>query len=87
MLTANEGSIPACAGEPMSDYEHVAYGTVYPRVCGGTGPSANPTCNVPGLSPRVRGNRWQCDDQDRWLGSIPARAGEPNKSRTMPAAT
>ena len=36
MLTANEGSIPACAGEPMSDYE-VRRLTVYPRVCGGTG--------------------------------------------------
>ena len=33
---ADHGSIPACAGEPMSDYGVYALYEVYPRVCGGT---------------------------------------------------
>ena len=71
------GSIPACAGEPGTDFENVLRFTVYPRVCGGT---ATPpvTCNdLPGLSPRVRGNRWSQTRRQRMPGSIPACAGEP----------
>ena len=29
-------SIPACAGEPAEPNNRIEYGTVYPRVCGGT---------------------------------------------------
>ena len=50
---------------------------VYPRVCGGTDLVSRPGDLLQGLSPRVRGNlQVRCDDR-RWLGSIPACAGEP----------
>ena len=32
----DEGSIPACAGEPAFGLESVGQQRVYPRVCGGT---------------------------------------------------
>ena len=50
------GSIPACAGEPLSAIPARRNEGVYPRVCGGTlvyRPGPVPT---EGLSPRVRGN-------------------------------
>ena len=31
-----DGSIPACAGEPMTSYKNPSKSRVYPRVCGGT---------------------------------------------------
>ena len=50
------GSIPACAGEPVSPTVPVFAVGVYPRVCGGTGlPKGDPHQHE-GLSPRVRGN-------------------------------
>ena len=52
-----QGSIPACAGEPMPGVGVIDGGEVYPRVCGGT---AGGNCGIAilrGLSPRVRGNR------------------------------
>ena len=33
---AHERSIPACAGEPYSQYGGGQFRWVYPRVCGGT---------------------------------------------------
>ena len=72
-----DGSIPACAGEPTSRANPRRRRRVYPRVCGGTSvPSAYSTM-IAGLSPRVRGNRLQIDRGDPALGSIPACAGEP----------
>ena len=35
-LTTRWGSIPACAGEPLSISGYSFSGAVYPRVCGGT---------------------------------------------------
>ena len=76
------GSIPACAGEPVSERCVPGQRTVYPRVCGGTGsPAALAACRS-GLSPRVRGNhlgRNVGGRRDAVLGngSIPACAGEP----------
>ena len=71
------GSIPACAGEPPKD--GLADGTqeVYPRVCGGTAARNEKPVSVTGLSPRVRGNRGQPDQTVICDGSIPACAGEP----------
>ena len=51
------GSIPACAGEPFPETLPDVVEEVYPRVCGGTRASSRQVCAVPGLSPRVRGNR------------------------------
>ena len=51
------GSIPACAGEPQPGRTFKAWRRVYPRVCGGTQLSRCTGRLLPGLSPRVRGNR------------------------------
>ena len=50
---------------------------VYPRVCGGTRVIQFPRRPGPGLSPRVRGNRYAIACVRRALRSIPACAGEP----------
>ena len=51
------GSIPACAGEPLWDGLWLRITAVYPRVCGGTQTDPARRTVHPGLSPRVRGNR------------------------------
>ena len=72
------GSIPAGAGEPLSDPLHNDKGWVYPRGCGGTSPAPWLQVFDRGLSPRVRGNRPQARLPLLGLGSIPAGAGEPH---------
>ncbi len=52
-----DGSIPACAGEPLPRPRRCAWAGVYPRVCGGTTLEVAPTHSNTGLSPRVRGNQ------------------------------
>ena len=75
------GSIPACAGEPGRRSSAPATWRVYPRVCGGTLPSAARDFATAGLSPRVRGNHFR-DRRPRLRGgSIPACAGEPWRER------
>ena len=54
------GSIPACAGEPGTGRAVGQAHPVYPRVCGGTQGGAVILHIVIGLSPRVRGNRYDC---------------------------
>ena len=74
---AEEGSIPACAGEPQRSRRNGAKKWVYPRVCGGTDDLGEELKILPGLSPRVRGNQvlvWHFRSPPR---SIPACAGEP----------
>ena len=74
---ALSGSIPACAGEPLPSFRPHSAVPVYPRVCGGTAPSAL-ACAVPaGLSPRVRGNPRRDSRSASGRRSIPACAGEP----------
>ena len=58
-----EGSIPACAGEPTRKKSTTLVFRVYPRVCGGTPCAREQHLAQQGLSPRVRGNR------------VPARGG------------
>ena len=70
-------SIPACAGEPVACSAARCAGTVYPRVCGGTAVPQPFPFAVPGLSPRVRGNRLCTAIMYTSAGSIPACAGEP----------
>ena len=71
------GSIPACAGEP-NDYHAIrAVARVYPRVCGGTTITLRIAGIIPGLSPRVRGNRYAAVVNAGQERSIPACAGEP----------
>ena len=75
--TAQRWSIPACAGEPGTSANAVPSVPVYPRVCGGTGPTRPGMRRDGGLSPRVRGNRWRPGAAQNARGSIPACAGEP----------
>ena len=74
----DEGSIPACAGEPVTSTELNAPSAVYPRVCGGTGNIRPGRQDHIGLSPRVRGNHHTMVHQPGKGRSIPACAGEPS---------
>ena len=73
----DDGSIPACAGEPSTMPVARGFCQVYPRVCGGTLATLGQSVTPPGLSPRVRGNQHDPVRGDRTGGSIPACAGEP----------
>ena len=70
-------SIPALAGEPRQIQSVPKFHWVYPRACGGTNFIGPGRQNIPGLSPRLRGNL----SPRGWLyslsRSIPALAGEP----------
>ena len=80
MLTINpvdEGSIPACAGEPIGQRVALPAAAVYPRVCGGTNAELAFRQYAVGLSPRVRGNPSVARASSLWARSIPACAGEP----------
>ena len=75
------GSIPACAGEPVTGRRcRIAEG-VYPRVCGGTASGKVVCSSQKGLSPRVRGNRAPDSATAQSIRSIPACAGEPGVYR------
>ena len=73
----NNGSIPACAGEPCSWSSQYLLIAVYPRVCGGTCFYLSLCSNGRGLSPRVRGNHSPSSCTRSRFRSIPACAGEP----------
>ena len=77
---ARQGSIPACAGEPSLPARRRKSWTVYPRVCGGTLDRHRRNDGDDGLSPRVRGNRFQRRRSWRRRRSIPACAGEPPRA-------
>ena len=74
-----QGSIPACAGEPSRRLVHRRRRGVYPRVCGGTTNRQEDEHRMNGLSPRVRGNQRGRRFQRQLLRSIPACAGEPTR--------
>ena len=80
------GSIPACAGEPVSAREPWLCPWVYPRVCGGTTLSDDDPRSVSGLSPRVRGNPLHLGVAPDSLRSIPACAGEPRTPHALRSA-
>ena len=70
-------SIPAGAGEPKESHSWKELDRVYPRGCGGTRVTLRMTVIIPGLSPRVRGNRLSQKSNGSVTRSIPAGAGEP----------
>ena len=80
------GSIPACAGEPLTGGGDIGGGRVYPRVCGGTVVCPAASGATGGLSPRVRGNPSTDAPWDQILRSIPACAGEPPDAPTSERA-
>ena len=73
----NRRSIPAPAGEPTGDRVYLVQHEVYPRACGGTRTAHGQTTVIPGLSPRLRGNRNRGGQPGHDHRSIPAPAGEP----------
>ena len=81
LLPDDEGSIPACAGEPWRHPARTSPGGVYPRVCGGTTVMTVQLRCARGLSPRVRGNLSIDELGSDTKGSIPACAGEPIAAR------
>ena len=76
-MSDGRGSIPACAGEPLSAAMWDANKEVYPRVCGGTAGAGAAVRIYQGLSPRVRGNPFHARPYASTVRSIPACAGEP----------
>ena len=76
-------SIPARAGEPLGRTSVRTIHAVYPRACGGTGAAHHPGAADGGLSPRVRGNPHVMLVGDAEVGSIPARAGEPESTQAQ----
>ena len=78
------GPIPACAGQPKNkpDEEFVVW--AYPRVCGATGHRGLTLFQLPGLSPRVRGNRNSQNLSGMIFGPIPACAGQPSCATSSP---
>ena len=78
-----DGSIPAWAGEPHGVGSPLYGQRVYPRVGGGTQYFIGPLFTAWGLSPRGRGNRLRLVRVSRAIGSIPAWAGEPSRSRSQ----
>ena len=81
VLLSREGSIPACAGEPIRASPDPSLPKVYPRMCGGTAYATLPRLPPTGLSPHVRGNRLRHAAAAAAHGSIPACAGEPPTPR------
>ena len=75
--TVQDGSIPACAGEPCYHMPRSARMRVYPRVCGGTR-QVRQRPEAVRVYPRVCGGTAIGDDPPGMIGgSIPACAGEP----------
>ena len=71
------GPIPACAGQPLIDFNADDLNGAYPRVCGAASAWSKDWCFVYGLSPRVRGSRFADVQGALLLGPIPACAGQP----------
>ena len=83
-----ERSIPAWAGETVSQCIPPYVGTVYPRVGGGNSFTLVRVDPVGGLSPRGRGKLTLCIRQSIHTRSIPAWAGETQTPmRPNPADT
>ncbi len=78
----NQGSIPACAGEPHERTLHTPKHTVYPRVRGGTYCWRKSGMRLRGLSPRARGNQRRGAMNLSAERSIPACAGEPSPTKS-----
>ena len=77
------GSIPACAGEPLTKAGLGLRIAVYPRVRGGTLRNNWRLRASSGLSPRARGNLLGDAGYGGCVGSIPACAGEPTGRRGL----
>ena len=75
----DRGSIPARAGNPRRRGIGVDPTRVHPRACGESAPKSLVPPRYAGPSPRVRGIRRSSRPAPKSLGSIPARAGNPEE--------
>ena len=73
-------SIPARAGQPPHEGLTLGSMSVYPRTRGATVSRGTPSRYSLGLSPHARGNRLRLHVCRRYVGSIPARAGQPKSA-------
>ena len=80
-------SIPARAGEPRNITRVRWLMWVYPCSRRGTGDALCRYRTAQGLSLLAQGNPERQQDERQFLGSIPARAGEPVRCRSMPGHT
>ena len=84
---SGSGSIPACAGKPLTGGGGGKWQGVHPRVCGEAFGAETTRAIAPGPSPRVRGSRLEPGLDRAELRSIPACAGKPSPcSRGAPAS-
>ena len=83
---ADQGPIPAYAGEPTGPLIRPSTPRAYPRVCGGTLLQGGRLHGLQGLSPRMRGNRSEAFSFLSSMGPIPAYAGEPPQMKTGDSA-
>ena len=75
----DQGSIPACTGNPARGAVQGRAGRVYPRVYGESGTQVGRPALREGLSPRVRGILSRRGRAGRRRGSIPACTGNPSR--------
>ena len=80
LAIVHQRPIPACAGEPRCTASARCRREAYPRVCGGTPCFLRPLDAAEGLSPRVRGNRYDSKQKVDAARPIPACAGEPRRA-------
>ena len=76
-----DGSIPAGAGKPVTLWSLQSVATVYPRRCGEAAKKRVVSRSCRGLSPQVRGSPCFAPARSTGLGSIPAGAGKPPRTR------
>ncbi len=74
---ARAGSIPARAGQPLSNRSRLAQVRVHPRSRGAAKNGATRAFWRWGPSPLARGSQYGAAGARRRVGSIPARAGQP----------
>ena len=84
---SGRGPIPACAGEPDPTRGGLISMRAYPRLRGGTKPSAFACRAERGLSPLARGDRFSGRCGRRCAGPIPACAGEPPEHSRVAGAS
>jgi len=77
-LHRRDGTIPARAGQPTSRILYMTTLRDYPRSRGATEITSRPKNADPGLSPLARGNPAVHVAKRLLVGTIPARAGQPN---------
>ena len=75
LLSPEQRSIPACAGNTAVQNKGETDETVYPRMCGEHTEYATIQAGIAGLSPHVRGTQVLKDPRFRQARSIPACAG------------